>query len=85
MDNRKGLKYKKNREIIFKTLTDPKFRKEFMSNPQKALGLKEFTDINKKEVETLLKTVEEIEARVGRLADALLCADNGPCGIAART
>lgn len=76
----KSVKKKKNRALIYKTLTDPKFRKELQENPASALGVRELSELNVKEIQTVLRTVREVEVKIGRLADELLCANDG-CGV----
>ena len=73
---------KKNRELIYKALTDPKFRKQLHEEPAKALGVKELTAEKKKEIRLVLAALKGIEVQIGSLADELLCANGGPCGIA---
>ena len=73
---------KKNRELIYKALTDPKFRKQLQEEPAKAIGVKELTVEKKKEIRFVLAALKGIEVQIGSLADELLCANGGPCGIA---
>ena len=72
----------KNRELIYKALTDANFRKQLESQPAKALGVSALTPVKEKEVQNILKRIKEIDTRIGGLADELLCANGGPCGIA---
>jgi hypothetical protein len=79
------LSRKKNRDLVYKALTDPAFRKQLESNPAAALGknAQQFTDRNRTEIRKVLDTVKQIEDMLARISDELLCADGGPCGIAA--
>lgn len=74
-------KAKKNREIILKALTDPKFRKALEEDPAKTLNMREFTDVNKQEIRLVLAAVRGINTLISAAADQILCMD-GPCGIA---
>lgn len=73
---------KRQKELILKALTDPKFRKALATNPQEALKQKRLTAEALKEVNLILAAVKGIEAQISALADELLCANGGPCGIA---
>jgi hypothetical protein len=73
---------KKQKALILKALTDPKFRKALAADPAAALGAKKMTPEKKKEVTLLLAVVKGIDAQIAALADELLCANGGPCGIA---
>jgi hypothetical protein len=72
----------KNRELVYKALTNPSFRKQLQEQPELAIGKKQITDANKKEIKRILEMVREIDTRIGSIADELLCANGGPCGIA---
>ena len=67
-------KIEKNREFILKALTDPTFRKALEENPARALGMREFTDVNKQEVRLILAAVKGIETQISAASDELLCA-----------
>ena len=67
-------KIEKNREFILKALTDPRFRKALEENPARALGMREFTDVNKQEVRLILAAVKGIETQIAAASDELLCA-----------
>lgn len=71
-----------NRDMIYKVLTDPAFRKKLEADPAIAVGKKELTAAQKLEVKKVLTMADEIHQKVQRLADELLCANGGPCGIA---
>lgn len=72
-----------NRKLILKALTDPEFRKALEENPAAVLGVREFTEVNKREVRLILAAVNGIAAQIAATADELLCAPGpGPCGIA---
>ncbi|MGA9188140.1 MAG: hypothetical protein WB014_06170 [Methanosarcina sp.] len=73
---------KDNRELIYKALIDPKFRKQLQENPAKALGVEELSDEKKNEIRFVLAAVKGISIQISSLADELLCANGGPCGIA---
>lgn len=75
-------KAEKNREMIYKALTDPKFRKQLQEKPALAIGVKKLSEDQKKEIRFVLATVKGIEVQIGALADELLCKNDGPCGIA---
>jgi hypothetical protein len=72
---------KKQKELVLKALTDPSFRKALTNEPEKALG-KKLTAKMTRELKTILKLVKGIEEQISHLADELLCANGGPCGIA---
>lgn len=65
---------KKQRELILKALTDPKFRKLLASSPAEALGVKKITLEMAREVKLVLASVKGIDAHIGAMADELLCA-----------
>lgn len=71
-----------NRALICKALTDVAFRKQLEAQPEKALGIKTLTPVKAKEIKKVLATLKEIDTRINGLADELLCANGGPCGIA---
>jgi hypothetical protein len=71
-----------NRDLVFKALTDPAFRKKMEIDPGTAVGKKKLTESQKLEVKKVLALVDEIQQKVQRIADELLCANGGPCGIA---
>ncbi len=73
---------KRQKELILRALTDPKFRKQLMAEPEKTLGLKKMTPEMLKEVKIVLAAVKGIDAQIAALADELLCA-NGGCGVVA--
>ncbi|MBI5026609.1 MAG: hypothetical protein HZC12_07790 [Nitrospirae bacterium] len=82
MEEKKRQSFKKRqKELILRALTDPAFRKLLMSDPAKALGKKITIEI-RKEIKMILAAVKGIEAQISALADELLCANGGPCGIA---
>jgi hypothetical protein len=72
----------KNKALICKALTDVTFRKQLATDPAKALGVKTLTPAKAKEITKVLATLKEIDAKINGLADELLCANGGPCGIA---
>lgn len=76
-----GRKRKTNRQLIMRALTEPDFRKLLVSSPEQALG-KELAAENRAEIRFVLAAVKAIEAQIAALADELLCANGGPCGIA---
>jgi hypothetical protein len=71
-----------NKALICKALTDVTFRKQLAADPAKALGVKTVTPAKAKEITKVLATLKEIDAKINGLADELLCANGGPCGIA---
>jgi len=73
---------KRNRDLIYKALTDPKFRKMLQEKPAEALGVKTISLEKKREIRFVLASVKSIENQISILADELLCANGGPCGIA---
>jgi len=73
---------KRQKDLIIKALTDVNFRNQLQKDPQKALGTKTFDAAKKTGVAKILKIVQEIESKISQLADELLCANGGPCGIA---
>jgi len=72
----------KNRELICKALTDPQFRTLLQTQPAKALGVTTLSPEKTKMVTNALAAIKEIDAKIGLIADELLCANGGPCGIA---
>ena len=74
-------KTKVNRALVLRALTDLKFRKLLESTPAKAIG-KAVTAVQKREIDLVLATIRGIEAQIRHVADQLLCANGGPCGIA---
>jgi hypothetical protein len=71
-----------NRELIIRALTDATFRRALSSDPVRALGVRSLTRLNRKEIDSILGKVRQIEGQIASLADELLCASGGPCGIA---
>lgn len=71
-----------NKQLVVRALTDPGFRKMLAVDPQKALGVSELSAVNEREVAFVLDLVKNIVAWINSLADQLLCANGGPCGIA---
>jgi len=78
----KNEKKAKNRKLVLKALTDPEFREALMEAPEEILERKELTELNRTELRFIQAAVRSIECQVGALADELLCANGGPCGIA---
>lgn len=74
-----GLK-KRQKELVLKALTDPVFKRLLAKDPQKALG-KKVTATMQKEIAMLLAVIKGIESQISAIADELLCANGGPCGI----
>jgi len=72
----------KNRELIYKALTDPAFRTLLQTQPATALGTTTLTPEKQRMVTSALSAIREIDAKINSLADELLCANGGPCGIA---
>lgn len=75
-------KRRKNKKMIYRALTDPPFRKQLQEDPARALGVRELSKEKMKEVAFVLAAVKGIEAQIASVADVLLCANDGPCGIA---
>jgi len=73
---------KRQKELILRALTEPAFRKMLATNPKQALDKKRITPTIKKEIGIVLAIVKGIDAQIAALADQLLCANGGPCGIA---
>ena len=71
-----------NKQIVIRALTDPEFRAMLQKSPKQALGINRLTAKNREEIRFLLATVKAIEFQITNLADELLCANGGPCGIA---
>ncbi len=72
----------KNRAVVYKALTDPSFRKLLETQPAKALGVASLTPEKTKMVANALAAIKQIDAKIASIADELLCANGGPCGIA---
>jgi hypothetical protein len=79
------LRRKRNRDMVYRALTDPNFRKQLETNPSAALGKQpqQITEKNRAELKQVLAVVRQVESQLSKLADELLCANGGPCGIAA--
>jgi hypothetical protein len=71
----------KNRALVYKALTDPAFRKQLSTQPAKALGVSTLSPEKEVMIKKALSAIKEIEAKLGSVADELLCANGGPCGI----
>jgi hypothetical protein len=83
MDEKKTPAFlQRQKDLILRALTDARFREELEANPQKALGLAKITPEIQKEVKLVLASVKGIHAHIGAIADQLLCANGGGCGIA---
>ena len=72
----------KQKKLIVRALTDPKFRVLLEKSPEKALNVDKLSAENVKEVKFILASVKGIKAQISSLADQLLCANGGGCGIA---
>ena len=70
-------------DLINKALTDPSFRKLLETQPTKALGVTTMTPGNTSLVKSVLDQVKAVNTKISAVADELLCANGGPCGIAA--
>ncbi len=70
----KAARKKANKELVYKALTDTRFRRLLESDPRKALGKPRITAIQRKEVELVLATVKGIQSQMNNMADKLLCA-----------
>lgn len=68
------LKFAVNRDMIYKALTDAKFRKQLEEDPNSALGKKKLSTRNLEEIRKVLEIVGQIDVKIGTLADAILCA-----------
>lgn len=75
---------KRQRQFILRALTDPQFRLQLRVNPALALGKPpgQITPRNLQELQRVLLAVQQIEFQIHNIADELLCANGGPCGIA---
>ena len=71
-----------NRELILRALTDATFRNSLSRDPARTLGIRSATTLTRKEIDSILSKVRQIESQISSLADELLCASGGPCGIA---
>ena len=82
-EKKKAALSKKQKDIVLRALTDPKFRKKLATSPGEALGIKRVSPKMKTEISMILSAVRGIEAHIMTLADELLCLPpDGPCGIA---
>jgi len=79
----KGSRKEASKKLILQALTDPKFRKLLTTSPEKALGVRRLSVENMAEIRFILASVKAIEVNIEGLADMLLCANGGGCGIAA--
>lgn len=70
---------------MYRALTDSNFRGTLQTNLAGALGKQasQITEKNRLEAQNILRIVKLVESQLGQLADELLCANGGPCGIAA--
>lgn len=73
---------RRQKKLILRALTDPKFRAALTARPARALGKKPITPEMQKEIGHILDLVKTVEIQIGSLAEQLLCANGGPCGIA---
>ena len=74
-------KKKGNRELLYKALTDPKFRQMLADDPVSALGKKgELSPEVKTEVKLILAMVKGVENQIASVADILLCNSGGGGG-----
>jgi hypothetical protein len=73
-----------NKELLYRALVDPAFRTQLEANPAAALKRQpqEITPKRRQEISQILNVVRQIEDQLARIADELLCANGGPCGIA---
>ena len=69
-------------DLIKKALTDPSFRRLLETQPAKALGVTTMTPENSTLVKSVLDLVKAVNSNLSGVADELLCANGGPCGIA---
>ncbi|EAT58184.1 hypothetical protein [Chlorobium ferrooxidans] len=74
----------RQKDLILRALTDPKFRTLLQENPVKALEISKLTSETKKEIQFILAAVKGINTQISALADQLLCVTGGGggCGIA---
>jgi len=72
---------KQNRELIYKTITDPNFRRYLQTSPARAMRLSSVTEKNKLEIQKVLSFTDKINSQITALADELLCSGGG-CSIA---
>jgi hypothetical protein len=72
----------RQKKLIVRALTDPKFRVLLEKSPEKALNVDKLSAENVKEVKFILASVKGIRTQISSLADQLLCANGGGCGIA---
>jgi hypothetical protein len=68
------LRRKKNRDMVYRALTDPNFRKQIETNPAAALGKtpQQITEKNRAEMRKVLEIVKQVETKLAQLADELL-------------
>jgi CHAT domain-containing protein len=70
----------KQRQMVLRALTEPKFRKLLETNPRAALEVETITADMEKEIRLVLAAVKGINAQISAIADELLCA----CSVAAK-
>ena len=70
------------KSFLLKALTDPKFRAKLEKTPAKALGVPKLSAQDIASVKDAMAKITEIENQISGLADMVLCAGGGPCGIA---
>lgn len=72
-----------SRDLIYKALIDPVFRKQLKDEPAKALGIQQTNPKIVAEINKVLDSVIAVERTVGAVADELLCACSVTCSVAA--
>jgi len=63
-----------NKEMLYKALTDPAFRKLLAESPTRALRVRRLNKLQLHEIKLVLASLKGIEAQMNALADQLLCA-----------
>jgi hypothetical protein len=67
--------------FLRRLLTDPAYRRLLETDPAQVLGPR-YTPEDLHMLNTALEKARLANADIGRIADELLCANGGPCGIA---
>jgi hypothetical protein len=73
-------RFKHNKELIYRALSDPEYRSLLENDPAKALGRKITLD-DTEQIKKILDTASRVNGQISQIGDELLCANGGPCGI----
>ncbi len=71
----------RQKDLIIRALTDPKFREVLAKNPREALHVERISPELQKEIIMLLASVRGIESHISILADQILCLGGANCDL----